>query len=95
MNNEYKNWNKFKKWANKRIPSNAPSSFYFSIYTHSLIITQHKWCYDYAGLKYLIKLSHCYKNIKELKFTNKLSTYPFTHNRPEEDLCVIATNKNI
>ncbi len=95
INNNYSKWRAYRGWAQKRIPKNAPASFYFSVYTHCLLVTEHKWCYDYVGLKYLLKLSNCYKNIKELKFTNKLSSYPFTHNRPEEDVCVIAVNKKI
>lgn len=50
----------------------------------------HKWCYDYEGLKYLLKSSGFFKNIKELKFNNSLASFPFTHNRPETDLCLIT-----
>lgn len=94
LSNSYKGWGAFNWWANKRIPKDAPASFYFSIYAHSLTMTPHKWCYDSNGLQYLLNLSGCYKNIKELKFIDKLSNHPFTHNRPEEDVCIIAINNN-
>ncbi len=32
LNDEYKYWEGFKWWANKRIPEDAPNSFYFSIF---------------------------------------------------------------
>jgi len=87
---EYKKWKSFKKWAMKRIPKNAPDSFYFSVFAYSLPITPHKWCYDYEGLKYLLESSGFLKNIREIKFNDSLASFPFTHNRPEEDVCVIA-----
>lgn len=93
IRNEYKNWKPFKWWAIKRIPKNAPSSFYFSVFAYSLPTTPHKWCYDYKGIKYIIKSSGLFKNIKELRFSNILASFPFTHNRPEEDLCVVANKK--
>lgn len=86
----YRKWKFFKSWANKRVSNDAPLCFYFSIYSHSLLVTPHKWCYDVDGLKYLLNLSGYYKNIKELKFNDKLASYPFTHNRPEEDTCAMA-----
>ena len=87
---KYKKWKTFKSWATKRIPQDAPDSFYFSVFVYSLPITSHKWCYDYEGLKYLLKSSSLFKSIKELKLNNPLASFPFTHNRPEEDVCVIA-----
>lgn len=90
LNHEYKNWKTFTWWAHKRIPKDAPDSFYFSIFAHSMPYEQHKWCYDYEGLEYQLKLSGEFKNIKELKVNDPLASVPFTHNRPEEDICVIA-----
>ena len=90
LNSAYKNWIGFKAWANKRIPEEAPDSFYFSIFTYSMPYESHKWCYDYEGLAYQLRVSKEFVNIRELKFDDPLSSYPFTHNRPEEDLCVIA-----
>lgn len=93
LNNEYKNWKGFKWWANKRIPENAPNSFYFSIFAHSMPFEQHKWCYDYEGLEFILRGVGEFENIKELKVTDELADIPFTHNRPEEDVCVIAQKK--
>ena len=90
LNDEYKNWKGFKWWANKRIPEDAPNSFYFSIFSYSMPYESHKWCYDFEGLKYLLELTDEYKNIKELKVNDPLAKVPFTHNRPEEDVCTVA-----
>lgn len=83
----------FHNWALDRIDEKAPESFYFSIFTHSLLHEQHKWCYDYEGLKYQIEKSGAFENIKLLKLNDKLASETFTHNRPKEDLCVIANKK--
>lgn len=93
LNNEYKDWSGFKWWANKRIPENAPNSFYFSIFAHSVPFEQHKWCYDYEGLEFILREVGEFENIKELKAADELADIPFTHNRPEEDVCVIARKK--
>ena len=90
LNDEYKDWEGFKRWANQRIPEGAPNSFYFSIFAHSMPHESHKWCYDFDGLKYQLELRGGFKDIQELKANNPLSNIPFTHNRPEEDVCVIA-----
>lgn len=90
LNSQYKNWEGFKWWANKRIPENSPDSFYFSIFAHSMPWEQHKWCYDYEGLKFQLENSRKFKKIRELKQTDELANNPFTHNRPEEDVCIIA-----
>jgi predicted SAM-dependent methyltransferase len=93
LNDEYKNWDGFKWWANQRIPQDAPNSFYFSIFAHSMPYESHKWCYDFEGLKYQLELCGEFKDIQELKTDNSLSSVPFTHNRPEEDVCIIAVKK--
>jgi len=93
LNGHYKKWPEFVKWAQKRIPKNAPLSFYFSIFTHSLPATRHFWCYDAKGLKYVINLTGKYRNIKKLDIQNFQSSIPFTHNRPQEDLCILAVKK--
>lgn len=93
LNNSYKNWEGYKEWANQRIPKDAPDSFYFSMFAHSLPYEQHKWCYDSKGLIYQINAAGAFKGIKELKFDSLLSSKPFTHNRPEEDVCVMAIKK--
>ena len=93
LNDGYKNWEDFNLWAHRRIPADAPNSFYFSIFTHSIPNEYHKWCYDNEGLIYQLKISGKFKNIMELKHSDTLASVPFTHNRPEEDVCVIANLK--
>lgn len=93
LKNKYKEWDGFKWWANKRIPDNAPNSYYFSIYAHSMPWEEHKWCYDNEGLKCQLRDTGKYRNIKELKLTDKLANIPFTHGRPEEDVCFIAIKR--
>lgn len=95
LNNRYKNWNCFQSWAHKRIPKGSPNSFYFSIFSHSMPWEKHKWCYDYEGLEFQLKKSGVFKKIREFKATDELANVPFTHNRPEEDVCVIASRKRI
>ena len=91
----------FTLFAQSRIPPNAPSSCYFSVYAHSFGYSpissehnkhrdQHKWCYDYEGVAYQLKRTGMFSGIQELTLFNPLSLIPFTHNRPEEDLCVLA-----
>jgi predicted SAM-dependent methyltransferase len=90
LNGEYANWEGFKWWATKRIPEQSPDSFYFSVFTHSMSYESHKWCYDYEGLRFQLEHAGGYSNIQQLSVDDPLSSYPFTHNRPDEDLCVIA-----
>lgn len=93
LKGSYNKWGGFGWWAHKRIPLNSPSSFYFSIIAHSMPWESHKWCYDYEGLEFLVRKASKYKNIRNLKVNDKLSNVPFTHNRPEEDVCIIAQKK--
>jgi predicted SAM-dependent methyltransferase len=78
------------EWALKRIETNSPDSFYFSIYSHSMKYEKHEWCYDAEGIIYQIGRTGKFKNIKEIKLGDNLANIPFTHNRPKEDVCVIA-----
>ncbi len=80
----------FKGWAETRIPANAPQSFYFSIFTHSVAHQQHLWCYDEEGIRYQLSQTGKFKNAEKLSLLNPLSAIPFTHNRPDEDLCLLA-----
>ena len=80
----------FKDWATQRIPEDAPDSFYFSIFAHSMIGESHKWCYDFEGLRFQLERAGQFTDIQELTIDSPLSSIPFTHNRPEEDVCVIA-----
>jgi len=92
---------RFSEFARTRLPSDAPSSCYFSVFAHSFgysplnsednqYRSQHKWCYDYEGVSYQLQRSGEFKNIKQLTLFNPLASIPFTHNRPEEDLCVLS-----
>ena len=83
----------FNSWANTRISRQSPKSDYFSIFTHSVLYEQHKWCYNKKGLINKINKSNKFVNVKKLHLFHDLSLIPFTHNRPEQDLCVIATRK--
>jgi predicted SAM-dependent methyltransferase len=80
----------FHTWANQRVQLDAPESFYFSIFSHSMRHEEHKWCYDKEGLLYQVNRSNKFKEVKVLELSDVLSVVPFTHNRPEEDVCVIA-----
>jgi len=91
--NEYKHWEAFKWWAIKMIPEDAPASFYFSVFAYNLPITPHRWCYDYEGLRYLLKKTDLFKRIKRLEYGSPLANFPFTHNRPEEDVCVVVRKR--
>ncbi len=93
--NEYRNgtlhtMDSFKDWALTRIPKDAPESFYFSIFTHSVLHQQHVWCYDEEGLIYQLNRTGKFKNIRRLSVFHPLARIPFTHNRPLEDLCILA-----
>lgn len=93
LTGRYKHWKDFKRWALKRIPKDAPVSFYFSIFSHSLPVTRHLWCYDLEGLKYILNLTKRFSKIQYLDLNDKRASIPFTHNRPQEDLCIIAYRK--
>lgn len=77
-------------WALNRIQRDSPNSFYFSIFSHSVLHEQHQWCYDAEGLVYQIAQSGLFKNIEEVSLTHPYANIPFTHNRPNEDVCVVA-----
>jgi len=93
LNSSYKSWENFKSWARNRIQEDAPDSFYFSLNTHSIGFETHEWCYDLQGIVYQLEQTKEFYNIRELKLTDPLSSFPFTHNRPDEDVCVIAMKK--
>lgn len=81
------------EWALNRIPKDSPNSFYFSIFSHSLLHEKHEWCYDAEGLEFQLNFSKKFKNIQEINLSDELANVPFTHNRPNEDVCVIAQLK--
>lgn len=80
-------------WAYSRIEKKSPDSFYFSVFSHSILTEQHKWCYDFEGLKYQLLKTGKYKNIEEITLEHELASIPFTHNRPDQDVCVLAQLK--
>lgn len=92
-NKDLKSISSFGPWAHKRIDEDSPQSDYFSIFTHSLPFQKHWWCYNKEGLINKVRKSGKYKNIGRLSLYDSMSGIPFTHNRPEEDLCVIAIKK--
>lgn len=75
---------------NGRVTEGSPDSFYFSIFAHSLLFERHLWCYDFEGLKYLLAEGGSFEEIQELGLDHPLASFPFTHNRPDEDVCVLA-----
>ena len=83
----------FKDWAETRIARGSPQSYYFSIFTHSVLYQSHHWCYDEKGLIYALEKTNLFKDIKRLSLFDSLSEIPFTHNRAWEDLCIIAKKK--
>ena len=54
----------------------------------------HKWVYDRDGLAFVLAKDGLFTNIRELKFHDPLAEEPFTHNRPLEDLCMLAVRAN-
>lgn len=86
------------EFTRNRIPDHkAPSSFIFSMYAHqggySPIPShgdEHKWCYDYEGLRYQVEKVGGFKNIRRLGLLHSDANIPFTHNRPHEDVCLLA-----
>lgn len=80
-------------WALNRINKDSPNSFYFSIFAHSMLYEQHKWCYDAEGLIYQLESTNQFKNIHEILLSDELANIPFTHNKPDEDVCIVAQLK--
>lgn len=80
----------FSEWAETRVEKGSPQSYYFTVFTHSRPHQAHLWCFDDEGMIYAMKKSGVFKNIKVLTPFDKLAEVPFTHNRPGEDLCIIA-----
>lgn len=70
---------------NGRVNAEAPASFYFSVFAHSLLHEKHPWCHDFEGLKSLLGEVGLFEDIQELGLDHLFTQFPFTHNRPEED----------
>lgn len=93
----YRHMDYFVKYAQRRIPKDAPASFLFSFYAHQFGYAPvdepgqiHKWSYDYEGLKYQLERVNEFSHIRRLDLLDPLASVPFTHNMPVEDLCVLA-----
>lgn len=84
---------KFYNWATKRIDNAASSSDFFSIFTHSHLHQEHKWCYNKKGIIKKVESSGQFESTKRISLFNRFCSIPFTHNRPEEDLCITARKK--
>jgi len=83
----------YNSYAQMRIPQDAPNSFYFSVFAHSLLYEKHLWCYDFEGLKYQLSRTELFEDIQEIGWEHAFASCPFTHNRPEHDVCVLARRK--
>lgn len=80
----------FKDWAESRIEKGDPQSYYFSVFSHSVPFQTHVWCYDKDGLIHALERTGLFKNIQCITGYHPLAEIPFTHNRPGEDVCVLA-----
>jgi SAM-dependent methyltransferase len=85
----YPSYPNFTRWF---LPSDAPSSMTFSIFTHQG--GEHKFCYDRKSLLYSVRSVGYYENVQILSILSPLAGVPFTHNRPAEDLCLLAQKAN-
>lgn len=95
---------KFRKFARIRVPSDAPPSAYFSVHAHQFGYAQdilverpgsaHKWCYDYPGLLHQVARTEMFDRIRRLALWNPLAGIPFTHKKPEEDVCLHARRRH-
>jgi predicted SAM-dependent methyltransferase len=81
------------QWGLERFDRSAPDSFIFSIFTHSVLSEPHLWCYNAAGLMYQFERSGKYKNVEILDLANSKSSIPFTHNRPQQDVVLLAQRR--
>ena len=80
-----------------RIPQDAPASFIFSAHVHQEGYAPrmtpgqaHKWCYDYEGLAYQVSKTGLFRDARKLDILHPLASVPFTHNRWQEDVCLLA-----
>ena len=80
----------FSEWAKTHLAKDAPPSFYFSLFAHSIVNQKHLWCYDKEGLIYQIRKSGKFSDIQQIGLFDNLCHIGFTHNRPLEDLCILA-----
>ncbi len=81
------------EWAHRRIRPGSPDSFYFSIFSHSMRFEKHEWCYDAEGIKFQLDEAGRFTDITELTLDHPMANIPFTHNRPKEDVVILARKK--
>ena len=98
--NHYRHMSYFVRYAKRRIPEDAPSSFLFSFHAHQFGYAPveepgqvHKWSYDWEGLLYQLQKADRFKNIRRLDLLDPWASMPFTHKMPLEDLCVVAQRR--
>jgi predicted SAM-dependent methyltransferase len=89
----YQNCAGYVEWARERVPADAPPSAYFSVFAHSMTYEPHKWCYDFEGIAFQLERTGLFADIQQLSVHDDLASVPFTHNRPDEDVCVVARRK--
>ncbi|TVQ46854.1 MAG: hypothetical protein EA365_04165 [Gloeocapsa sp. DLM2.Bin57] len=98
----YKNFTRYRDFAirYRELPEDVPASCVFSVFAHQsgyriplIPGDAHKWCYDYEGLEYQVQRVNEFKNIRKLGLFDSLAGIPFTHNRPYQDVCLIAQKK--
>ena len=90
LNKTLKHIPSFGPWAVNRIEASSSESDYFSIYAHSMLHEKHLWCYNREGLINKLKKKGRFTNIKRVGLLNRYAHIPFTHNRVQEDLCIMA-----
>lgn len=80
-------------WGHERIGDNAPDSFFLCIFLYSVLSEPHLWSYNSEGLVHQLQKAGSFENIEVLDLGNPKSSIPFTHNRPDEDLVVLAQRR--
>jgi len=77
-------------WGLERVGDNAPDSFSLCIFLYSVLYEPHLWSYNSAGLVHQLQKAGSFENIEVLDLGNPKSSIPFTHNRADEDVVVLA-----
>lgn len=92
LKNDYATWSPgWLEWAQNRLPIDAPSSALFSVFANGGLPEEpHVWCYDADGLTYQLDSTGQFADIRELALSDAMAEEPFTHNRSNEDVCVLA-----
>jgi SAM-dependent methyltransferase len=80
-------------WGLDRIGEDAPDSFYLSVFCHSVLSEPHLWCYNAEGIIFQLNKTKQFYDCEILALDNHKSSIPFTHNRPSQDVVVLAKRK--